>query len=393
MKSSWLLEDAKIKGKNIIYSIGVGDAIGLGIYLSVQALFLSRGVGLSNQQTGIVLGLSGIASLFGAIPIARGVQRIGLKRGLFFLLLARAAAFLALSFVNSFPFALIAISLTGATSRSTVPLIEAALIGNREREVSMRLLAHLRIFRTSGIAAGGIPVGIAVWLDTTEAYRALMVGSSVFFLLAALLCTNKNLTGSPPAQKSSSAIQVFSNLPFLKLTIVYGILTLATIIVGIGLPLWIVQHSDAPGWIVGAFKIINTLCVIIWQSHANKGTQVLSGALHRLSLGGVLVSIACALIALIGILGALGDTFLIFVVVIIFSFGEIYIAAGGQGAALYYTPDGQRPVYMAAFNLGFASATVIGPLLSSLSTICPLWIWLIWGGGLLLTTFCIRYIK
>ncbi|OJA45419.1 hypothetical protein [Burkholderia ubonensis] len=60
-----------------IYAIGVADAVGLGIYLSLSALYLKEGVALTTAQVGWVLGVSGIASLFGAMPIARAAQRVG----------------------------------------------------------------------------------------------------------------------------------------------------------------------------------------------------------------------------------------------------------------------------------------------------------------------------
>ncbi|MXN73970.1 hypothetical protein GR157_04350 [Burkholderia sp. 4701] len=362
-----------------IYAIGVADAVGLGIYLSLSALYLKEGVALTTAQVGWVLGVSGIASLFGAMPIARAAQRVGLQRGLCILMVGRAVAYFLLSTVHSLPAALLAFSLTGLMSRGTVPLIEAALIGDDDKCVAMQALARMRMVRTSSIAAGGLPVGFAVWVDAPWAYRAVMASSALLFLLAALLCTRMPDRALNGRRTPASVASVLANRPYIALIAVYGALTLSTIVLGVGLPLWVVGHSAAPSWIVGAFKLLNTLCVIAWQARANRGTDRLECALGRLRTGGVFAAISSAAVLAVGSNGMFGDIAIVLIVVAMFSMGEVFLVAGGQGAALAHIPQGQRPIYMAAFNVGFAGATVIGPLMVTATVAGPSWGWALWS--------------
>lgn len=362
-----------------IYAVGVADAVGLGIYLSLSALYLKEGVALTTPQVGWVLGVSGVASLFGAMPIARAAQRLGLQRGLCVLMTGRAIAYFLLSTVHSLPAALLAFAVTGLTSRGTPPLIEAALIGDDDRSVAMQALARMRVVRTSSIAAGGLPVGIALWIGAPWAYRAVMASSGLLFLLAALLCTGVPDKVLNRHSAPASAASVLGNRPYVALIAVYGALTLSTIVLGVGLPLWVVTHSAAPGWIVGAFKLINTACVIVWQARANRGTDRLDCALGRLRTGGLFAAVSSVAVVALGLNGRFSDVAIVLAVVLLFSLGEVFLAAGGQGAALAHIPEGQRPTYMAAFNLGFACATVVGPLLVTWTVAGPSWGWAVWG--------------
>ncbi|WND39954.1 hypothetical protein RI578_39285 [Streptomyces sp. BB1-1-1] len=54
-----------------IYAVELADAVGVGMYLASSVLFLSRAVDLSNHEVGLILGVSGVASMAGAMPIAR----------------------------------------------------------------------------------------------------------------------------------------------------------------------------------------------------------------------------------------------------------------------------------------------------------------------------------
>ncbi len=364
-----------------VYGVGLSDAVGLGMYLALSALFLNKAVGLPSEQVGLVLSLSGIASLFGAMPIARAAQRHGLRLGLVTLFIARAAAFLLLASVNSLAGALLASALAGLMSRGTAPLVESALIARDDNTAAVKALARLRMVRNAGIAAGGMPAGFAVWVGQPSAYRWVLACSALLFLLAALVCwgfPDKELrSASKPSAPTSG---VLANRPFVALTAMYGALTLSAIVLGVGLPLWVINRSHAPPWIVGAIQLINTVLVVVLQDWASRGTDQLKRATSHMQRGGLAAALASGLVMLGATWGILADVLIILGAVVLFTLAELYIVAGAEGAALLHIPDGQRPTYLAAFNLGFAAATVIGPPLVAFTSAGPSWGWLVWAG-------------
>lgn len=149
------------------YALGLCDAVGLGMYLSLSVLFLDRAAALSNQQIGVVLGISGVTSLLGALPIARAAERHGIRGVLCALFLIRCAAFLALATVASFTQALGAAAVAGLLSRGIGPLIESGLISRVHGAEAVGALARLRTLRNAGMAAGALPAGAAIAADQT----------------------------------------------------------------------------------------------------------------------------------------------------------------------------------------------------------------------------------
>lgn len=363
-----------------VYSVGLVDAVGLGMYLALSALFLNKAVGLPTEQVGLVLSLAGVASLFGAMPIARAAQRHGLRLGLSILFIARAAAFLLLASADSLAGALLASALAGLMSRGTAPLVDSALIGRDDNTAAVKALARLRMVRNAGIAAGGLPAGLAVWIGQPSAYRWVLACSALLFLLAALISwsfPDKELRPNKPPAPTRALL---ANRPFVALTAMYGALTLSAIVLGVGLPLWVINQSHAPHWIVGAIQLINTVLVVALQDWSSRGTDQLKRAVSHMQRGGMVAALASGLIALGATWGMLADVLLILTAVVLFTLAELYIVAGAGGVALLHIPDGQRPTYLAAFNLGFAAATVIGPPLVAFTSAGPSWGWLAWAG-------------
>ncbi|MPY52969.1 hypothetical protein, partial [Streptomyces acidicola] len=164
------------------YAVGLCDALGLGMYLSLSVLFLDKAADLTNQQVGIVLGTSGLASLLGAMPIARAAERLGIRAVLSALFAIRCAAFLALSAISSFGQALGAAAVAGLLSRGIGPLIESGLISRVRDAQAVGTLARLRTLRNAGLAAGALPAGAAIAVGEAWAYRAVLAASAVLFL-------------------------------------------------------------------------------------------------------------------------------------------------------------------------------------------------------------------
>jgi MFS family permease len=362
-----------------VYAVGAIDAVGLGLYLALSALFLNQAVGLVPTDVGIVLGVAGAASLLGALPIARAAQRRGLRAALVTLFVARAVAFVLLSMAGSFVGALVGAALTGVLSRGTAPLVNATLLVGRDRAAAVHVLARLRTVRNAGLALGGLPVGWVVWMASPLAYRGVIAASALMFLAAAALCLRLPDQPLQPAGAPRGPAPLLHDRPFLALTALHGALTLSAIVLAIGLPLWVLHASQAPAWTVGAIQVVNTAMVVVLQGWASRGTDVATMARGRLRLGGLVAAGATAIVAFGGLGGSVVDVAILVAALAGLTLAELWIVAGAQGVLVQYMPEHERPTYLAAFNLGFGAATVIGPPLVALGAAGPAWSWLAWG--------------
>lgn len=371
--------------KKRIYAVELADAVGLGTYLSSSVLFLNRAVELSNHEVGLVLGASGVASLVGAMPIARAAERFGIRRTLCLLFLVRAAAFLALSLVTSFGGALLVSLVAGLLSRGIGPLIEAAMLaaGAGNRSDAVGALARLRTLRNAGLAAGALPAGWAITVDDRWAFQLVLGLSAALFACCALVCRSLPAdAGATPGEDEEGPTDrsgILRNLPFLSVTVLYGALTLSALLLAIGLPLWIVQETEAPGWSVTMCQLLNTVLVVVLQVRISRGSEKHRKARGMMLMGGVLSALAALAVPLSGQVGTYQALAIVAVIATLFTVAELYIVAGSTGAALLHIPEDRRTGYLAALNLGFAVATVVGPVLISMTVEWGAWAWSGWA--------------
>ncbi|MFK4149634.1 MFS transporter, partial [Streptomyces sp. NPDC004065] len=348
------------------YAVGLCDAVGLGMYLALSALFLDRAAGLTNQQIGVVLAASGAASLLGAMPIARAAERLGVRAALCALFAVRCAAFLALSAVAAFGQALVAAAVAGLLSRGIGPLIEAGLISRARDAAAVGALARLRTLRNAGMAVGALPAGAALTVGEPWAYRAVLVASAVLFLACAAICRGFPASAGPAstgpgAAPSGGRARILRNPPFLAVTALYGAFTLSALLLGIGVPLWIVQRTQAPAWTVTLVQLLNTLVVVALQVRLSRGSERLGRARALMAGGGLLAGLGAVTVPLTALGGARLDVTVLVAAAVLLSLGEVLITVGTTGAALLHIPEGRRTSHLAAFNLGFAVTTVVGP--------------------------------
>ncbi|MEU6807658.1 MFS transporter [Streptomyces sp. NPDC046831] len=364
------------------YAVGLCDALGLGMYLSLSVLFLNRAAGLTNQQIGIVLGISGVASLLGAMPIARTAERLGVRAVLGALFAIRCAAFLALSAVSSFGQALGAAAAAGLLSRGVGPLIESGLISRVRDAQAVGALARLRTLRNAGMAAGALPAGAAIAAGEAWAYRAVLVASAVLFLCCAAVCRGFPASVAAPAGPGGRT-RILHNRPFLGITALYGAFTLSALLLGIGMPLWIVQQTQAPSWSVTLIQLLNTVIVVVLQVRLSRGSERLARARALMCLGGLLAGLGALVVPLTALGAGRLDLLVVVGAAVLLSLGELLITAGTTGAALLHIPQDQKTSHLAALNLGFAVTTVVGPPLIS-TTVG--WDWAGWVGWAALFT-------
>ncbi|MFB7982323.1 MFS transporter [Streptomyces vinaceus] len=363
-----------------IYATGLSDAVGLGMYLSLSVLFFHKAVELPNAEIGLVLGIAGITSLLGAMPIARAAERFGTRTVLTALFLVRAAAFLALAVSSSFVSALLASAVAGVLSRGISPLIESGLIARASNEEAVGALARLRSLRNAGMAAGALPSGAAIAIDEAWAYRAVMVLSAVLFIGCAAVCRTLGEGGRPAgAAPGPSRGSVLRDRAFLRITVLYGALTMSALVLGLGVPLWVVQQTQAPAWTVTLVQVLNTAVVVALQVRISKGSDDFRTARRMMRRGGLLSALAAGVVPLTAFGDATTNLALVVAAALLFSLGELYIMSGATGVALLHIPEGRKTGYLAAFNLGFAVTTVVGPPLITTSVGWGGWSWLGWA--------------
>ena len=161
-------------------------------------LFLTRIAGLSAEQVGIALTVGWAAGFTASTALGALADRYGLRRTAGLLATGTSLALLGLQAVGSLP-VLITVTVVYGCCQSGLGAVRQALVtalSTPEQRTAMR--ARVQVVQNAGLAIGAAAGGIALALDTSAAYRAVLAGdAATFAVAAAVLATMPAVTPAP----------------------------------------------------------------------------------------------------------------------------------------------------------------------------------------------------
>jgi MFS family permease len=340
------------------------DSVGTGLFLAGSALFFTRAVGLTSTQVGLGLSLSGVAGLLCSVPLGRLADRFGSRRTLVVLYLWRGLGFLAYLLVDDFPTFVMVACLLGAGEWAVGPVVQAAVGAEEESDSRVRTMAAVNAVRNAGFMIGALLATIAITSDSADAYRGLVLANGASFFLAAVLLARIRLVRSRiPDQRAIARIVRVRDQRYLLLAALNGVLFLHTVLLSVGLPLWIATRTEAPGALVGVVVALNTVVAISLGVRLSRGVEGVSAAAARQHRAGWCLAACCVLVASSAGVSGTAASVLLLAAAVALTLGEVWQSLGGWGLSYALSPDAERSYYLAAYYLGEPCATIVGPAL------------------------------
>ncbi|WP_067140648.1 MFS transporter [Microtetraspora malaysiensis] len=355
----------------------LAGAVGDGAFIVCSALFFTRIVGLSPTQVGFGLTLGwGVGSVAG-IPLGHLADRRGPRGTAILLAVATAAAIGSFLLVRS-PWAFTVAACLYASCQSGLTAARQALLAglvDRERRTEIR--AYLQSTVNGGLALGAALGGVALQLDTREAYLTIFTMDAASFLAAALVLRRLPAVAVPAAPAPGTApvvaagpkLAVLRDRPYALVTFLNMIMMLYMPLLSLVLPLWIVGHTAAPHWTVSALLVVNTASVVLFQVRVARGVTGLRTASRFVRRSGVVMLAACAVFALSATgASATGASAWTAVAVLLAgaalqAIGEMTLSAGAWEIGFGLAPSDKQGQYQGFFGSGAAIARMLGPLL------------------------------
>jgi MFS family permease len=314
------------------------NVYGTGMIITAMTLYAIRVVHLTAARSGLALTIAGLVGLLASMPIGRLADRRGPRDvyRLSLVLLGAAAAsyvFFAHSFVSYLIVAIVDGAALSASTTASVALLRR-VGGDDATTFRSQWMAVFNL----GISLGVATCGVAIELNTANAYRALFLGNALSCLLGAAMMGRLPKYEPLPGAHEESPLTALRDRPFVAYAALSGAMYMQYLVLGLLLPVWVVFHTNAPRWSVSAFVIINTLMVVFFQVRVGKTVKTIRQGGAAFRRAGAIFLISCSAMGLATGLPAWAALLLLAGAVVLHTYGELW-----QSSAMFALDFGLAP--------------------------------------------------
>jgi len=367
----------------------LANSVGDGAFIVTSALFFTRVVGLTAGHVGLGLTIAWATGFLAGVLLGHLADRRGPRATAILLALVTAAAVGSFLSVRSFPLFILAATVYASSQTGLAAARQALLAGLVDAAERTRVRASLQSTTNAGLAIGAALGGVALLLDTTAAYLVVFALDALSFLVAAIVLRRLPEVPAVAKQVDGPRLAVLRDKPYAVLSLLNAIMLLYMPLLSLVTPLWIVERTDAPGWIVAGLLGINTISVTLFQVKVARRVNDLKSAARSIRYAGIAMLAACAVFALsAGGFSATGAAVVLVAGAALLVLGEMLLASGAWEISFGLAPADKQGQYQGFFGSGPAIARMLGPVL--LTTMVLGWGpigWLL-VGGLFLGTSC-----
>lgn len=351
------------------------NSLGSGLFVPVSVLYYTRIVGIDATGVGFGLTVAGVFGVAAAVPAGRASDRWGSRRVAAALWAGSALAMAANTLVRGYPGFLVVAVCFGALSQASFGVRGALIADVLPTESRVEARGYLRMVTNVAMALGGSMGAIALQVDTRTAYSALILLDAVTYLAPALAVARLPLTdaaeraaqqGDTPAGSRWRAVR---DLPYLVVTVLNAVLLLQASLLEVGLPLWIVQRTQAPRWSVAILVIVNCVLVALLQVRATRVASDVPGAVWAMNRAGLLLAACCAVFALTAGLPPVWAVVALTAGTVVQVLAEVLSIAAGWTLGYELADARAHGVYQGVFGSGMSVGTMVGPVLVTVTAV------------------------
>ncbi len=337
------------------------NVYGTGLIITAMTLYAIRVVHLTAARAGLALTIAGLVGLLAAMPIGRLADRRGPRDvlRLALVLLGAAAAsyvFLAHNFVSY-----LIVAIVDGTALSASVTANVALLRRVGGDDATTFRSQASAVFNLGIAFGVATCGIAIELNTVNAYRALFLGQALTSLIGVAIVGRLPKFEPLPGAHEESVVAALKDRPFLGYTVLSGAMYMQYFVLSLLLPVWVVYHTHAPRWSVSAFVIVNTVLVVLFQVRIGKTVQTIKQGGTAIRRAGVIFLVSCSAMGLATGIPAWAALLLLAAAAVLHTYGELWHSSGTFALDFGLAPEHAQGQYQGLVGMGNGAGQALSP--------------------------------
>lgn len=363
-----------------------------GAVFTTFALYFTRHVGLAPTQVGIALSVSAAVAAVAQVPGGHYGDIRGPREVMRQFTILTGLATMALAVARNFWILLLVVSALSATQMAASSVRNGYIARIAPGGQGIRFKAYLRAVTNVAMTFGALLGGIALWIDEPWAYLSVFVLDGATSIFTGLLFSRlPRIEPAPARAEGEPRMAVLRDLPYVVTTLLTAVLFMHFVVLEIGIPLWISEHTNAPTSMVAILLGVNTVAVALFQVRMSRGAESVSTGADAVLRGGIWIAASFVLLAFTS--GVARDVAipLLLVAGCVHVVGEMVSSSGQWGVSMGLAPAERQGQYQGFAGLAFSLSRVAAPTL--ITVLCIEWGrpgWFVLGGLILAAALAMK---
>jgi hypothetical protein len=303
----------------------------------------------------------GIATTF---PIGALADRLGPRRTMVAVCAWRAVGFACYTVIHGFAAFMILTCLLGVAGKAAMTSVRQALVGRAVlREARVRTMAVTQAVRNAGYGLGSLLALAFVQANAHTSYNLIVLINAASFVAAGVLAAAVRERHQPGAraQRGGSPVTALGDRGYAGMALLNTVLLLNQSALTIAIPLWALDHTQAPRAIVPAFLTVNTVLIALAQVRASKFVTNVASAVRLFMVAGAFLALAAGLVAAASAVSAAAAACLLILGVTALTCCELLQGPASWQLSYAFAPDETQSAHLALFGMGTAVEQAVGP--------------------------------
>jgi MFS family permease len=271
-----------------------------GTFTTGSAVFFTKVVGLTAAQVGLGLTIGAIASGIVALPVGRLTDRLGPKRTWATGALLAALMFAAWPFIGGFGAYVLMVVLYNIVENAAGAGRAAYVLDVLPERERVSTQAYMYSAMNVGSTLGAIVGGIALAFNSLTVLRwmplfTLVLGVINAGFIARLPRAPHDVRAAERGddRESVPGPGAMRNRGWLALNFFTGTLWTNQVLLSVLIPLWLVQETDSPPWLLAWLFGTNTVLCIFLPTYVSRGVFTVEDALRRTRFSAFFFVLSC----------------------------------------------------------------------------------------------------